>query len=140
MKRQHLVGILTCIALSLGILVSWFAFTGSFSEVQGNAPTTVIEIERDSVHLDTVNYDEGEEVYFKLKNTGTHPLLVKDIITSCGCTTPEWDKRPVPPGKEKEIHIRFKPNSLGRFVKEIKVICNTSTGVHSLKIDGYVIE
>lgn len=64
----------------------------------------------------------GEEVThtFYFKNTGDHNLLIKKIETGCGCTTVNYDKNPIPPGKEGKIEIAF--NSAGRYGKQYKEI------------------
>lgn len=65
---------------------------------------------------------EGEEVAhtFYFKNTGDHQLLIKKIETGCGCTTANYSKAPIPPGKEGKIEITF--NSAGRYGKQYKEI------------------
>ena len=57
---------------------------------------------------------EGEVVThrFKFKNVGENPLIIKDVKPSCGCTTPNYSKDPVPPGGEGFIDVSF--NSKGR--------------------------
>jgi len=62
----------------------------------------------DTIH-DFGTLQEGEiaEYTFKYKNTGTAPLKIKNIITDCGCTVPEYDKNPVLPGKKAKIKVTF---------------------------------
>ena len=65
---------------------------------------------------------QGETVThtFYFKNTGTQNLLIKNVETGCGCTTADYDKAPVRPGKEGKIEIAF--NSEGRYGKQYKEI------------------
>lgn len=65
---------------------------------------------------------EGEEVChtYRFKNTGQNHLLIKKIDTGCGCTTVNYDKEPIAPGKEGKIEIAF--NSKGRYGKQYKEI------------------
>ena len=35
---------------------------------------------------------------FKFTNKGKVPLIIANVRASCGCTTPDWSKDPVPPG------------------------------------------
>ena len=44
---------------------------------------------------------------FKIKNTGDAPLVLTRVIASCGCTTPEWTKEPIAPGKTGDIKITY---------------------------------
>ena len=72
---------------------------------------TSLYIERDILPLGTVKYGEKRPVAFRLSNTGTAPLFVHDVQTSCGCTGVEWSKHPLKPEKTLEIKIVFEPNS-----------------------------
>jgi len=76
---------------------------------------------------------------FKFKNVGTAPIVITNVRASCGCTTPEWSKTPVPPGQEGIIKAVY--NSQGRpgnFAKSITITSNASEPVKSLKISGVV--
>ncbi|MGA0558870.1 DUF1573 domain-containing protein [Larkinella sp. VNQ87] len=71
------------------------------------------------VFADTGVYDfgditEGDTVsrQFKFKNEGEFPLIINNIQASCGCTTPEWPKKPIAPGEEGTIKVLF--NSQGK--------------------------
>ena len=37
---------------------------------------------------------------FDVINTGNKPLLIIDVTVSCGCTTREYTKKPIAPGKQ----------------------------------------
>lgn len=80
---------------------------------------------------------EGEIVThtFRFKNTGKKSLVIQNIESSCGCTTPKYDKKPIPPGDEGKIEVEF--NSSGRYGKQYKVInifANVPEKVVELKI------
>lgn len=57
---------------------------------------------------------------FFIKNTGDNILVINKIDASCGCTTPKWKSRPVPPGESIKIEVEF--NSEGRYGRQYKVI------------------
>ncbi|MGL4956614.1 MAG: DUF1573 domain-containing protein, partial [Bacteroidales bacterium] len=46
---------------------------------------------------------------FEFANTGKTPIIITDVKSSCGCTTPEWTKQPVLPGKTGSIKAIFDP-------------------------------
>ncbi len=93
MKKRFPVYFILLLVASLGALTSWFAFIPQPSDWT-NAPATTVEIQQDSLDLKTIHYDDHPQVTYTIKNTGTHPLIIKDVQTSCGCTDPHWDKRP----------------------------------------------
>lgn len=77
---------------------------------------------------------------FKIKNTGSKPLVLSRVVASCGCTTPEYSQEPIAPGAEGEIKIVFNPaGRLGQFVKTIAVYSNGMDGAYILRIKGEVI-
>ena len=64
---------------------------------------------------------------FKFKNTGNAPLVISNIGVSCGCTTPEWTKAPVMPGKTGSVTAHF--NSTGKIGMQNKVLTIESNSV-----------
>jgi Protein of unknown function (DUF1573) len=75
---------------------------------------------------------------FKVKNKTHSPLVIADIQTSCGCTTPVYPKKPVPPGKSAEIKTIFNAEVAGVFSKQISVFTNFSKNPVVLRIKGEV--
>ena len=77
---------------------------------------------------------------FVIDNTGTGPLVITRVIASCGCTTPEWTKEPIAPGKSGEVKITYNPaNRPGAFVKTISLYSNGKKGSFILTIKGKVV-
>ncbi len=86
----------------------------------------------------------GQATYeFKFKNAGSVPLKLTDVKASCGCTTPDWTKDDVAPGKEGNIKATYNTtNRPGPFTKTITVKAQPDNGqeeVHVLTIKGNVI-
>lgn len=79
---------------------------------------------------DTFDYGdikEGDVVKtkFEFKNTGSAPLIISQVITSCGCTAPEWPKEPIAPGATGSIDIQFdSKHKSGVQRKSITVLSN----------------
>ncbi len=74
---------------------------------------------------------------FEFTNTGDSPLVLQDVKASCGCTTPEWTKTPIAPGKKGVVKATY--NATGRpgaFTKTITVKSNA--GETKLTIKGEV--
>lgn len=65
---------------------------------------------------------------FVFKNVTKQAVTLKDVKASCGCTTPNWPKEPIQPGKSAQIEVQY--NSQGRpgpFGKSITVTTSDST-------------
>ena len=75
---------------------------------------------------------------FKVNNNGESPLIISNVETSCGCTVPEWTKKPIKPGKEGEINITYDSDFPGQFRKTITVFYNGASSPDTLLIKGEV--
>ncbi|MCG8411962.1 MAG: DUF1573 domain-containing protein [Bacteroidales bacterium] len=82
----------------------------------------IASIKFDTTYYDFGNLTQGEKVSytFKFKNTGTADLLIKDAYSTCGCTVPKYDKKPISPGKSGRIEVLF--DSSGRKGVQFKTI------------------
>lgn len=83
-----------------------------------------------------VKMNAPAEVYFEFTNTGDKPLVITNVQSSCGCTTPEYSKKPVPPGKSDKIKVGYKTDKVGPINRSITV--NSNAGDVQLKIIGEV--
>lgn len=77
---------------------------------------------------------------FQLKNTGDKPLVILQVVTSCGCTRPEFPTKPIKPGKTAKIKVTFNPaGRSGAFMKPVKVKTSGDEGRTTLTIRGTII-
>jgi len=96
----------------------------------------------------TTNHDFGKieqgkpAVYkFEFTNTGGKPIIIKDVKSSCGCTTPDWSKKPVAPGAKGYITVSYDTKGRpGTFKKTITVISNAKNSPIVLTVRGTVLE
>jgi Protein of unknown function (DUF1573) len=112
-----------------------FLFVASFANAQG-----VIKFKTES--HDFAKIEEGVQATytFEFTNTGTAPVVISNAQPSCGCTTPDWTKEPVMPGKTGFVKAVY--NSQGRpgnFNKNITVVSNSETPQIALTIKGEVM-
>jgi len=77
---------------------------------------------------------------FVVMNTGNQPLVIQNIVASCGCTTPDWTKGPIPPRGSGMITAIYDPaNRPGQFNKTLSVYTNTKPEITVLVIKGEVV-
>jgi hypothetical protein len=111
--------------------------TGNGNEAGGTA-----EIVFNSLEHDFGKISEGEKVacLFSFENAGTGDLVIASATTSCGCTVPEFDKKPIPPGESGTLEVVFDSSGRsGMQTKTITVRSNASKEVMILKITAEVI-
>ncbi|MDR1129475.1 MAG: DUF1573 domain-containing protein [Prevotellaceae bacterium] len=76
---------------------------------------------------------------FPFKNTGNAPLVIQNVETTCGCTSPEYTKEPVLPGKSGIVKATFDPSGRPNyFDKNLTVISNAENNRVVLNIKGNV--
>lgn len=76
---------------------------------------------------------------FNFTNTGGQPLVLHQVQASCGCTSPEWTRNPVPPGGKGTVKVTFDPkNRPGNFNKSITISSNAQNASLVLRITGNV--
>lgn len=85
---------------------------------------------------------EGEKVAynFTFKNKGNSSLVVTSVTTSCGCTVPKYDTKPIAPGGSGNLEVVFDASGRnGTQTKTITVKSNASVPVVLLKITAEVV-
>lgn len=96
----------------------------------------------DSQHdFGTFKEEAGRQTFdFIVTNTGNQPLVIQNVVASCGCTTPEWTKQPIPAGAMGKVTAIYDPAGRpGPFNKTLSVYSNTKPEVVVLIIKGEVI-
>jgi hypothetical protein len=88
----------------------------------------------------SVNEAVGAVVHdFTFTNTGASPLIIKNVTTTCGCTTPEWPKQPIAPGAKGLIKVSYDVKGRpGAIDKTITVSNNGKPDKVQLRITGAV--
>ncbi len=102
-------------------------------------PRTTIEFAE--THHSFGDITDGMQVsyIYKVKNTGTAPLLITKVDATCGCTAPSYPDKPVNPGETGEITIAFNStNRLGSQRKDVTVFSNAEQGPVKLTFDAQV--
>lgn len=102
-------------------------------------PTTSVKFDKDTFKFGTVV--EGEKVShaFTFSNTGDRELVIANAYGSCGCTVPEYSKKPIAPGQKGVINVVFdSQNRAGENIKTVTVVTNTEPSTHKLYLIGTV--
>ncbi|WKN31890.1 DUF1573 domain-containing protein [Porifericola rhodea] len=75
--------------------------------------------------------EQGDKVsyVFEFENSGTEPLILSNVLTTCGCTATSWPREPLAPGEGGEIAVSF--NSAGKMGKQNKVVTVVSNAVNA---------
>lgn len=96
---------------------------------------SIVDSEKD---FGNIPLNEKREHVFKLVNTGNKPLVIYDVVTSCGCTKAEYGKEPVRPGETLDLKVIYNAEDKGRFRKNLTVYCNAENSPLKFSISGTV--
>jgi hypothetical protein len=121
-----------------------FAIAAAFAlnaqtTVSDQASTTPDVLSMKETDFDFGTIPQGKPVYhfFEVTNTGKTPMVISNVQTSCGCTTPEWSKEPVAPGGTTKIRVGYNAAAEGHFEKFITIMYNQNLS-KQIKIHGTV--
>lgn len=101
---------------------------------------TTVKLDLDYVDFGTFPKIKKQEHIVTLKNTGTKPLVIQGISTSCGCTKVEFDKKPVPVGGVKTLKIIYEADQKGYFRKTVDIFCNIAASSLQIVVSGVAEE
>ncbi|CAN5397768.1 DUF1573 domain-containing protein [soil metagenome] len=95
--------------------------------------------------FDTQNFDFGKIKQgvpatheFTFTNKSKVTMVITNVQASCGCTTPDWTKDPIPPGGQGFVKATYNAAGIGAFDKSVTVMANVESGVVVLRIHGEV--
>jgi hypothetical protein len=82
--------------------------------------------------------EAGRQTFnFIVTNTGDSALVIMNVVPSCGCTTPDWTKSPIPPRGQGKITAIYDPvGRAGVFDKTLTVHTNSKPEIEVLRILG----
>ncbi|MBK8805877.1 MAG: DUF1573 domain-containing protein [Bacteroidales bacterium] len=128
--------------LLMGILLSIGLVSNAQTEQTNQNVTDSSNAE---IAFETLVHDYGKVEFgadgsceFKFKNTGTDPLVLNNVQSTCGCTVPEWPRNPIAPGQSASIKVVYNTKRSGVFTKGITVMSNAKTATVRLTIKGEV--
>lgn len=77
---------------------------------------------------------------FEFKNAGNAPLIIENVYSSCGCTTPSWTKTAVAPGESGKIEVKYNTSIVGPIRRTITIYSNADENPKAIKIKGRVLD
>ena len=104
--------------------------------------TNVANMQFENNHFAFGDLAQGQRVnhIYEFKNTGKVPLVISNVLVTCGCTVPEWPKKPILKGETGSIRIFFNTAGKQGFQnKNITILVNTKHGREILVFNAYVI-
>ncbi len=106
---------------------------------QTTKPDNVAKFNADKYDFGKVKQNVPAVYFFEVTNTSDKPLVIENAHASCGCTTPEYQKDPILPGKTSKIKVQYNAANGGRFDKAVYVKFANIDEEKTLGISGEVL-
>lgn len=97
---------------------------------------TEITFEQETIDMGYFDWEQEQTVDFVILNKGKECLVINYVTTSCGCTTVEYSREPIQPGKKTSLKVKYKSEHPEHFDKTITIHCNAKNSPFHLKISG----
>lgn len=138
MKKFLILSMIFCFVI--GVQAQSSKSTSSKSTKSSSYTGTGAEIKFDKLTVDfgTLKVEDVKVVTITFTNIGKKPLILDDVISSCDCTTVEWSKQPIMPGKKGTIKAKYTAKNKGLISKRITVLSNANTDRVILQLKGEV--
>ncbi|MCD8402938.1 DUF1573 domain-containing protein [Tenacibaculum finnmarkense genomovar ulcerans] len=105
--------------------------------------TLTVNAQEFKFETETIDYgkvgiaSEGKRT-FEFTNIGDEPIIIKDIISACGCTVPKKPEAPIMPGQKGHIEVSYDTKKPGGFSKTLTVVSNAKNKRKRIKIKGFI--
>ena len=99
-----------------------------------------ITIDKTVHDFGTISEDGGNvSATFTITNNTKAPIILADVVTSCGCTSREWTKEPIEAGKTGKVVATYNPkNRRGPFEKSVTITTTSNPEKFTVQIKGTV--
>lgn len=123
------------VALLAIVFISSFGFAQNGPKIEFKAKDNTIDY-----GTTTKNKDSGIRT-FEFTNTGDAPLIISNVLSTCGCTVPTKPEAPIMPGKTGKIEIKYNmaPGPIRKTITVESNAVNYDSGRVALKIKGEVV-
>ena len=115
------------------------AFAQTTAPVKVKTAPEVIKFKETTHDFGKIQKDVPVTYEFEFTNVSDKPVVIENVSTSCGCTTPQWPQTPVAKGKTDKIKAGFNAQTVGQFTKTIYVKVAGVDRPIELRITGEVL-
>ena len=111
----------TAIVLATFSLVPQATNAGNSSRLSFFFAGDPLNFKKNMIDLKEISQGKPVTVLFEYKNNTDKPVLIAEVITSCGCTVASYEKEAIMPGKTGKISGVYNAATLGSFTKTLTV-------------------
>ncbi|WP_185290244.1 DUF1573 domain-containing protein [Chryseobacterium lactis] len=131
--------------LQITALLAVMAFSSFYAGVLPADNTSVVKTVADAIKWNSESIDVGKIpqgkpkiIRFEFTNTSSKPIIIENVAPSCGCTTADYTKEPILPGKKGFVEASYNAAAVGPFMKTVNVTTSDSKTPKTLSFKGVV--
>lgn len=132
--------------LKITALLAVLAFSPFYANVFPVAPAAIVKTVKAAItwkseSIDVGNIPQGKPkvIRFEFTNTSSKPIIIENVAPSCGCTTADYTKTPIQPGKKGFVEASYNAASAGAFMKTVNVTTSDNKTPKTLSFKGTVV-
>lgn len=129
---------ITLLSLTLG-LMSFTIHPIQREKYFENRIANPITWKNDTIEVGDIPQGIPKLIEFEFKNTGISVVKITDVHGSCGCTTTDYTKEEIAPGKTGIIKATFNAINVGGFTKTVTVKTTAEENTKVLVFKGKVL-
>ncbi|WP_343681526.1 DUF1573 domain-containing protein [Chryseobacterium arthrosphaerae] len=131
--------------LKITALLAVLAFSPFYANILTDAPSLVkmvadaIKWKSESIDVGNIPQGKAKLIRFEFTNTSSKPIIIQNVAPSCGCTTADYTKTPIQPGKKGFVEASYNAAAAGPFMKTVNVTTSESKTPKTLSFKGTVV-
>ncbi|MGH1520641.1 DUF1573 domain-containing protein [Chryseobacterium sp. JK1] len=131
--------------LKITAVLAVLAFSPFYANVFSAEAPSIVKVVADAIKWKSESIDVGsipqgkpKIIRFEFTNTGSKPIIIQNVAPSCGCTTADYTKTPIQPGKKGFVEASYNAAAAGPFMKTVNVTTSESKTPKTLSFKGTV--
>ncbi|KQT20614.1 hypothetical protein ASG22_16710 [Chryseobacterium sp. Leaf405] len=132
--------------LKITLLLAVLACSPFYANVLPTENTPIVRVLADAIKwksesIDVGNIPQGKPkvIRFEFTNITKKPIIIENVAPSCGCTTADYTKTPILPGKTGFVEASYNAAASGAFMKTVNVTTSDSKTPKTLSFKGTVV-
>ena len=116
MMKKFILSLFACMVVTTALWAQSQNGAGT-----GSPADAKVKFKQETIDFGKTQLNKPVTVDFEFTNISKEPVLIEAAKASCGCTTPNWTKEPILPGKKGKVTANYSANAVGQQNKTIWV-------------------
>ena len=129
---------ISLLTMTLG-LMSFSVVPSHKSPIEKVTPPSAVVWKAEAIEVGQIPQGTPKTIEFEFKNTSDKSVIITNVKPACGCTTSDYSKEPIAPGKSGFVKAIYNAAALGTFSKTVTVTTNVEETPKVLTFKGTVV-